>query len=343
MKFLNIGILAGMLVLTACDKTLEEKQVTLDVISTNVKGQTSSSFTENDTIVYKFSGLHEVITYYSGEPGKRYEFKDRTSAKGTPKLKFNSQRANGAQANALKLLISSDFQGVVAKSKTSKGVVTQDTAGTMANILKANWKDITDRAAWPTNTAVLNSGDIDLSDFADQGKPVFIAFKYKVAAGTAQDKWTISTLSLNNYLPDNSVYTQANFAAANQNITNYGVNIPGLGWLSTFDPDNNVKKYRWVYTAAIGTGGSLVITGAANAPAATDAAEAWAIMGPIDLRKVSPDAGSPIKDINKILESYSVLPTYKEGEYTATFVASNTTVKGTSVAVKQLPVKITKP
>lgn len=343
MKFLNISMLAGVLMLSACDKTLEEKQVTFDVSSTKTNGQASDTFTEKDTIVYQFNGNAEVVKLYSGVVGQRYEFKDRISAKGIPQLTFSTIRATGAQANSLQLLVSSDFQGVVAKSKTVQGVVTQDTAATMSNIAKANWTDISTRATWSTGaTTAVSSGIIDLSDF-DKGVPVFIAFKYIATAGTIQNKWTISALSLNNVLPDNTVYTQANFAAPNQSITNYGVNTPGLGWLSTFDEAVNEKKYRWVYSSGIGAAGTLVITGATTAPTATSGAEAWAIMGPVDLRKVSPDAGLAIKDVNKLLKSYSVAPTYTEGKYKVTFVASNNTVKGTSEVVRQLPIAITKP
>ncbi|MFA4866733.1 MAG: DUF5017 domain-containing protein [Pedobacter sp.] len=343
MKILNISMLAGVLMLAACDKTLEEKQVSFDVSSAKTNGQTSDSFTEKDTIVYQFNGNPDVITFFSGAIGQRYEFKDRTSAKGVPQLTFSTIRATGTQTNSLQLLVSSDFNGVVAKSKTIQGVVTQDTAATMDNITKANWTDISSRATWSTGTTTaVSSGVIDLSDF-DKGAPVFIAFKYTATAGTIQNKWTISALSLNNVLPDNTVYTQANFAAPNQSITNYGVNTPGLGWLSTYDVAKNANRYRWVYSAGIAAAGTLVITGATSAGAATAGAESWAIMGPVDLRKVSPDAGLPIKDINKLINSYPVAPMYTEGKYKVTFVASNNTVNGSSSVVRQLPITITKP
>ena len=41
----------------------------------------------------------------------------------------------------------------------------------------------------------------------------------------------------------------------------------------------------------------VVITGASTAAAATAPAESWAIMGAVDLRKVTPDAGLAVKDI----------------------------------------------
>lgn len=344
MRLLNTIILAGTLMLAACDKSIDEKPVSFDVVSTRTNGQASSSFKTTDTIVYQLSGLPDVITFYSGAVGQRYEFKDRITANGTPQLQFSSLRANGSQSNSIQLMISTDFKGVVAKSQTITGVITRDTAATNANIAAASWTDISSRATWSTGaTTATPSGVVDLSDYASQGKPVFIAFKYKAVAGSIQNKWTITGLSVNNVLEDKTVYTQANFAASNQSITNYGVNTPGLGWLSSIDENLNANKYAWVYTTGVGTAGSLVITGAATVAAATAPAEAWAIMGPLDLRKVTPDAGVGIKEISAQVKSYTATVGYPAGNYTATFVAANNTVDGRSVAVKQLPITIVNP
>lgn len=89
-----------------------------------------------------------------------------------------------------------------------------------------------------------------------------------------------------------------------------------------------------------GTGGSLVITGATNAATATADAEAWAIMGQVDLRKVTPDAGIGIKGITALLDKYTSTTVYTPGNYTATFVGSNNNVDGSATVVKQLPITI---
>ncbi len=344
MKFLNMMAFASLFLLTACDKTIEQRDVVFEVFSAKTNGQPSTAFKTTDTIIYQLSGNADVVTFYSGAIGQRYAFRNRTTAMGIPQLQFNSLRANGAQASSIQLLISTDFKGVVAKSQTLTGVITRDTAATNANIAAANWTDISSRATWSTgSTAATPSGIIDLSDFAKQEKPVFIAFKYKAVAGSIQNKWTISGFSLSNLLEDNTVYTQANFAASNQSISNYGVNIPGLGWLTTLDESLNANKYAWVYTSGVGSAGSLVITGATTAATATAPAEAWAIVGPVDLRKVSPDAGVGIKEITAKMQRYTASAVYPPGSYSPTFVASNNTVDGTWEVVKSLPITITAP
>lgn len=342
MKLFNISLMAGVLFLSACSKSIDEKPVSFEVMSTKTNGAASTIFNTKDTIVYKLNGNPDVLTFYSGAIGQRYEFKDRITANGKAQLQFTSLRANGTQANSIQLLVSSDFKGVVAKSQTILGVITRDTAATNANIAAATWVDISSRAAWSTGTA-LSSGLIDLSDFTEQGKPVFIAFKYIATAGTIQNKWTITAFSLQNVLEDKTVYTQANFAASNQSITNYGINSPGLGWLSISNPSLNTLNYNWVYSAGIGTAGSLVVTGATTALTATAPAESWAIMGAVDLRKVTPDGGLAVKDINTLLKTYKPIVSYPAGAYNVTFVASNNTVDGMSVVVRQLPITITNP
>lgn len=343
MKILNISLIVSALFFTACDKSLDVKPVEFDVTSASNTGQQKSIFTTMDTIMYQFTGKPDIITFYSGAPGQRYEFKDRTMAEGTPQLQFTSLRANGSQTNSLQLLISTDFKGAVAKTKNLLGVIVRDTAATNANIAAATWTNITDRAKISTGTAT-PSGVIDLSDFAKQGKPVFVAFKYKAVAGTAQNKYTITNFLMNNVLTDGSVYTQANFAASNQSISNYGVNSPGLGWLTNIDLALNANNYRWIYAPGAGTGGSLTITGGTTVANSTADAEAWAILGPVDLRKVTPDAGVGIKVVTAVLSNFSSIGAYTvPGSYTATFVGSNNSVNGSTTALRQLPITIKTP
>ena len=313
----------------ACNKQTEVKPVSFDVSSTKLNGTPTTSFASTDTLNFLFKGNPDIITFYSGETGKRYDYKDRISAKGIPQLQFSTILANGTQASSLALMVSTDFKGIA--TNTILGILTRDTATTNANIAAATWTDITSRSILSTGgTTAVASGTIDLSDFANQGKPIYIAFKYVATAGTIQNKWTISALSLNNVLADGTTYIVANLNAPTTAITNYGNTTFGPGWAVSFDPAKNANKYTWVYTDKT----SLVITGATTVAAATASAEAWAIMGPIDLTKVTPDFGVGIKAITARVASYQ----YKystSGTFNPVFVASNNTIDGSSVIVKK--------
>jgi len=327
-------IAAFLLGCAACNKDMAVRPVTFDVASAKNNGTATTIFSTKDTVQFLFTGNPDMITYFSGEPGKNYDFRNRVSAAGTPQLQFSTIRATGTQSNSLSLLISTDFKGVA--TNTIYGVLTRDTATTNANIAAATWTDITSRATLSTGaTTAVPSGVIDLSDFLTQGKPVYIAFKYTATAGTIQNKWTVSALSLNNMLADGTSYTIANLNAPTTAITNYGNATYGPGWAVSYDLAKNANKYAWTYTA----GTSLVITGATTAALATAPAEAWAVMGPVDLTRVTPDVGTAIKTISATLSSYPYNYT-TAGTYNAVFTASNNTASATNAVVKKVTLTI---
>jgi len=273
-------------------------------------------------VKFQLTDNPDFIYFYSGENGKRYEYASRVSASGISQMQFTSLRTNGKQDGSLKLMISSDFPGITVGGDS----ISKD--ATIKKIAAATWTDITNRALLSTgsNTA---SGVIDLSDIAQSAKPVFIAFKYLASAGSIQNKWTISALTIKNTLADGTTYTLANTTSAA--ITNYGVATTfSPGWVF-YTPANN---YNWWLSS-----NNLLITGATTVVSATASAEAWTIMGPVDLNKVTPDVGTNLKGLDTRLSSYSY--TYSTaGTYTATFVGATNNVYGKKEAVKQVQITV---
>ena len=276
-----------------------------------------------DTVRFQLAANPDVLTFYSGEIGRRYVFKDRVEAEGQSILNFRTSRENAAQVESLRLLISNDFKGV------EKG----DTSATLANLSAASWDDVSDRALLASEGEKnINSGDIDLSDYAAVGKPIFIAFQYQVAAGSVQDKWTISSFLLKNKLADGSAYTIANMNTSSVPFTNYGV--------SSFSPGFAAYTLRNVYNWAVSSS-QLVITGATSAAWATDSAEAWVFIGPINLRKVSPDIGLPIKasdeNINGSIFSYQY---QSKGVFDAVFTGGRVDIEKETQISKSIRINI---
>ena len=281
------------------------RKLSLDAINFGVNAD-STSYQPGSPTTFTLYGNPDNITFFSGERGHRYQYRSRVSALGTPVLQFSSALNSGVQPNSLHLMISANFKGVAAG----------DTVTTVSNIGAAGWTDITSRAVLGTGTTATASGAVNLSDYADSGSSVYIAFRYLAVSGSIQDKWTITGLTVTNTLPDASVYTIANLVANNTPITsNYGgATTFSPGWV-TFPVSNT---YPWTVTA----GTSLVIAGAATAAAATANAESWVIMGPLNLQKVTPDMGVAIKTMTAALPSY-VYTYAAPGTYAAIFVASN--------------------
>jgi hypothetical protein len=195
-------------------------------------------------------------------------------------------------------------------SDNFEGVAVGDTAATIARIGAATWNDITSRANLSTGT-VTSSGNIDLSDFAGAAKPVYVAFRYSAQPGSVQNKWTIDSFSIKNILADGTVYEIANHNAGNVAYSSYGVQTYSPGFVN-YRVKNN---YNWIIGST-----SLVITGADSAPWAVAVAEGWAIIGPIDLKKVTPDVGAVVKTASQSMDDVKFSYRYNTpGTYEATF------------------------
>jgi hypothetical protein len=153
--FLSLWILSiGVSFIVGCQKD-KVASVTLGI------SLDSTNYQLGDTITYHFNGYADYFSYYSGEKianypaalGNRYEFYNRTLAKGKAILQFQSLLQNSGQANTLSLLASKNFNGKYDS----------------ANIAAATWVDITNRVVLSdgTSTAFTSSGNLDVSDFKD--------------------------------------------------------------------------------------------------------------------------------------------------------------------------------
>jgi hypothetical protein len=287
--------------LSACSKQLSKSDSTFDVTANETTVKTG------DTVRFSFAGDPDMISFYSGETGKRFNYINRGSADGTPILRFRSLRANGSQPNSLTLFVSSDFQGIAPG----------DTATTISRIGTATWSDITAKATLSTG-AVTSSGNIDLSDFASALKPVYVAFRYTALTGSVQNKWTIDSFSIKNILNDGTVYEIANHNASSVAYTSYGVQTYSPGFVNY----RVANIYNWIIGAS-----SLVITGADAVPWATATAEGWAIIGPVDLKKVTPDVGTVVKTVSQNMGDLRFSYRYTTpGTYEATFYGGRVSI-----------------
>lgn len=276
-----------------------------------------TEYTTAEFVKFLISGNPDILTFYSGEVGKRQEFANRITADGTPVLNFNSALANGTQAESIFLLVSQDFAGIGS-----------DNTQAAQNIAAATWTDITDKAAWATSSSNKASGNIDLSEF--KNKPVFLAFKYKGYTGSKQNKWTISSLTVKNNLSDGTSYTIANHT--NTAITNYSVaTVISPGWAG-----RTITGVAWVTSTS-----NFVITGSTDEDT-TQESEAWCLSGPLDLTCVSPDVGTTIKNMSANLTEYEYQYT-TAGEYRVSFVGTANNIYGAAEEVKHVDISIVAP
>jgi hypothetical protein len=299
----------------SCSKQLSRGDNTFDVTAEK------TTVNKGDTVRFSFSGNPDMISFYSGEAGKRFTYVNRASADGTPVLRFRSLRANGSQPNSLNLFVSDNFEGVAVG----------DTATAINRIGAATWNDITSRANLSTGT-VTTSGNIDLSDFANASKPVYVAFRYSAQPGSVQNKWSIDSFSVKNILADGTAYEIANHNASSVAYSSYGVQTYSPGFVNY-----RVKNiYNWIIGST-----SLVITGADSAPFATTVAEGWAIIGPIDLKKVTPDVGTVVKIASQSIDDVHFAYRYTTpGTYEATFYGGRVSLDENEQTAKTITITV---
>lgn len=169
-----------------------QKELSIDKLDNFKIEINGDKFNINDSVTLKFEGEVDYIYLYTGEVGSDYDFKDgRIADVSDINLSFSSARAIGTQNNQFSVLISNDFNG----DYTSLNEISQYT-----------WSDITSEFSLATNSNTLTSGVVDLTSYKEQGKPVYIAYKY------------ITKPQLTNGLGATWTITLFNF----KGVTNYG-------------------------------------------------------------------------------------------------------------------------
>jgi hypothetical protein len=296
MKMKYLFLIAVLFVIASCKKEVEvdipDLDVTLEKTTFNVK----------DTIVFNFTGKANIITFYSGEPGKEYEFKDRFTVDGRPEMQFTSYSQNGPQFNTLQLMVSSDFKNVFD----------------VESLNQATWKDITSRATLSTGTDNTPSGIIDLSDVTIPDTPVYIAFRYtgKKSTTVSQPTWTIKNVVVNNRLENGSTVQIANSS--------------NLSW-GTIDVLNNTKSWSATTTQIQIAGGAI----------GTDDNDDWIISKPLSLNRIQRSLGISVRSNPTTLQTSYIFPGYSTpGTYTVTFEAINANRWDSKTIIKEFTITV---
>ena len=296
-KYFNkqyITVLLCSVILMACKKNPIVTPPTFNVVTDSI------TYKVNTPITFTLTGDADVITFYSGASGSQYTYQNRTSVTGTPQMQFTSYRQNGTQSNTIHLLVSKDF---------SNNFYVPD-------LQSANWTDITSRATFSTGIDNTASGIIDLSDFANDNKPINIAFKYTaIDTSVSRPTWTIKNIAISNKLADGTLAVTANSANINWGI----VNVLGSQLWSTNTTQISISG------GAMGTPNN----------------EGWCITQQLFLNRVTPDIGVSIKSNPTTLQKSYTFPGYTTpGTYVVTFVAINASKYDNKQVIKQMTLTV---
>lgn len=275
-----------------------------------------TSYKVGDSVIFNFTGSANIIQFWSGEPAHVYDNRSRTMATGaTNVFSFSSATANLAagnvgQTNNLKVLVSTNFSGIVDS----------------INIRKATWTDITSRVALATNATTLSSGNVNVSDFQNTSRDsLFLAFKYQSTTSSAASRarqYTLSAFTFQNTFPNGIVYAH--------NTINTDVRYGGFQAYSFKTPA--VKdSIRWAI------GGTLTIAQGVDNLSDED----WAISKGFNLGFVPPDVAVGIQNSNVNSLTQYVYKYTTPGTYVVTFVALDVYGNQTNQVIKQLTITVT--
>jgi hypothetical protein len=260
------------------------------------------SYSAGDSTIFSFTGNPYNLSFYSGEPGHEYRFRNRTSAPGVSQLQFQSYRQNYNVGDTLQLLASVNFSARYDST----------------NIYNATWTDLTSRPVLSTGTNNTPSGIVDLTDLIKDSQYVYLAFRYVGGKHTgAQTTWTIASMGLNYVLQDGTNTFQID------TITN-------ASWTVVNMKNTAIK---WVVSTS-----SLKVTGSSAANAAP--VETWVISKWLILNRVIPDVGVSLKNITNNHPTSYLYVYNNPGTYTATFVGASTTVYDSQTDVKAVQVQV---
>lgn len=272
----------------------------------------------DDAVTFNISSDADFISFYSGENGNDYEYaqKDRIY-QGKLYMSFSSAFASGAQwkkqlesdqtKRLLRVFWSTDFSGEYTK----------------AAVDAATWNELTALAKFPDsrseNAKILSnavpSGDIDVTDLIESGKPVYFAFKYLIDAYDEAAVNARSRASVFNFV----IQSKADEVNAVEEVVTHAK----AGWSFVMSGFGNSEKIPEVATSYLWFDCDTGIT---------NDLECWAISAPIPLTNhvnVGCDYGVGIKSfVDEPLKKYTY--TYsKPGTYDVWFVAANVDHEGT--------------
>lgn len=331
--------IAGLLLVSCENKLTENTELQVAIAANegvNIAGDVVT-VKKGTPVDFILNGEPDFITFYSGEVGSKYEYKDRVTVDEkeieSSFLTFSIWTQYGSQATTEKVLsmyISENFDGLM-KNNFKKDSVLVETHP---------WKELVPQNELPQiplgSVGKAYSYSIDMKPYL--GKRTVIAICYKAIQNEkGQPKVYYENMKMENQMTNGqqtSLFASGfGFTPLNMNYTHWTTppnltNNPAYGTVT-----NNTNGY-WNLVNA-GKGSFYIQSSGNNEPLRYS----WLVSNLLVTNSCSPDKGLNIKNTNQVVNSYGYQ--YKEaGTYTATFVASNANHEHTSSLTRQLTINV---
>lgn len=296
--------------------------------SVNFDGQTITA-KKRTPVEFLFSGNPDFLTFFSGENGKKYEYRERTTVDESEiessTLKFTLTPQYGNPAGILTMYVSSSFPGIEKGNFTSDSILVE----------QHSWEVLIPPTDFPT-TLKSKTYEIDMKSYI--GKRIAIAICYKGQnKNVAQSKFTFSNMQIVNSMSNGqkTVFAAGSFGFTPVNMLNRH-NLPDQKSMTANRAYGTVTNNTSGIWNAKDWNTFFIHSSNAN----TALKYSWLVSNLFVVNACSPDFGTGIKNVTQSLNSYRYA--YNEpGTYTATFVGTNGNYKQEKSVIREYKVVVT--
>lgn len=280
-------------------------------------------------VEFRFSGDPDYLTFYSGEVGKEYRYKERTtvdeSEVETSTLQFKLTPQYGKPANILTMYVSTDFPGLDKGNFEADSVLVE----------KHAWEILIPTTDFPSAVKAQDFA-IDMKPYL--GKRIAIAICYRGQDKSAtQSKFTFANMQIINKM--------SNGQETSFTTTSFGFTPVNMLHRHNLADQKGMTANRAYGTVTNNTSGIwnfkdmdafFIHSSSAN----TELKYSWLVSNLFVVNACSPDAGTGLKNITQSLDSYQYIYN-TPGTYTATFIGTNSNYKQESSVVHEYTVVVT--
>lgn len=337
-KQIAIGLFAAFS-LGACEGEFDKK------VSLGINVVTNDDVSYNGQIVtvkkgasleFQISGDPDYLTYFSGEEGYKYRYRERTAVDvsqiSKTTLDFGLMFQYGYLTNIEpRFYISTEFPGLAKDDYESDSVLVEQYED-------GGWTEFLTEDQFPKVSSSHTSFSIDMTDYL--GKEVTIAIRYKsVNNSGVQPVLECNLMHFTNHL-NNGLTTQyscSSFGFTPLNMRNkWGLSDQASANLDDPEYGSTTSNVSGLWN--LGSISSETIHFHSSNDG-TGLKYGWLVSNPLTINSCSPDTGVEIKNITETVTSYSY--TYEDiGIYTATFLATNANVDHSSSTTKQFIINV---
>ena len=334
-----IGMLGG-----ACSEELATK-VNLDVTVTTDEqvqfdGETVT-VKKGTPVKFVLQGNPDFISFFSGEDGAKYIYKDRTiidpSDIVSSQLTFTVKAQYGhpdLTEGVLKMYVSDEFPGLYKNNYEADSVLVE----------QFNWSDLVTQTDLPQKPNASYSADLDLTDHL--GKPMTLAIYYKqkkITPTAGAPRMNFTDMKIVNTMKSGQVTTlyAGSFGFTPINMM-HKWNLPDQASMTKnreYGTSTSNVSGIWNLVNA-GIGAFQIHSSSGGTIETTPLKYSWLVSNHLTVNACTPDRGTKIKDSTLTLEAYTYIYE-KPGTYNATFLARNLNFEHSSEEVINITIKVT--